>query len=71
MAVCMDKHKEDKPMAKTIAEFYIREWIKRNFPVKDLHLEFTGPRCAVLTDRNGDRIRVVYHNGEVQLTDAW
>lgn len=58
-------------MAKTIAEFYIREWIKRNFPVKDLHLEFTGPRCAVLTDRNGDRIRVVYHNGEVQPTDAW
>lgn len=58
-------------MAKTIAEFCIREWIRQNFPIENLHLEFTGPRCAVLTDCNGDRMRVIYHNGVVELTEAW
>ena len=47
--------------AKTIAEYAIRKWLENEgFVMEWFQLELTGECEAVITDRQGESLRVVY-----------
>lgn len=47
--------------AKTIAEYAIRKWLEReNFAIECFQIDFTGECEATITDRRGDKLRLVY-----------
>lgn len=46
--------------AKTIAEYAIRKWLEDKFMMECFRLEFTGECEAVITDKRGDKLRLVY-----------
>ena len=47
--------------AKTIAEYAIRKWLENEgFVMECFQLEFTGDCEAIITDRHGESLRVVY-----------
>lgn len=47
--------------AKTIAEYAIRKWLENEgFVMECFHLEFTGDCEAVIKDKQGDSLRLVY-----------
>ena len=47
--------------AKTIAGYAIRRWLENEgFVMECFQLEFTGECEAVITDRQGESLRVVY-----------
>lgn len=47
--------------AKTIAEYAIRKWLENEgFVMECFHLEFTGDCEAVIKDKWGDSLRLVY-----------
>lgn len=47
--------------AKTIAEYAIRKWLeKEGFAMECFQLSFTGECEAVITDKSGDKLRLVY-----------
>lgn len=47
--------------AKTIAEYAIRKWLeKEGFAMECFQLDFIGENEAVITDRRGDKLRLVY-----------
>lgn len=47
--------------AKTIAEYAIRKWLENEgFVMEFFHLDFTGECEAVITDKRGDKLRLIY-----------
>lgn len=47
--------------AKTIAEYAFRRWMEReNFQTGYFKLEMTGTHEAVICDKNGDSMKLVY-----------
>ena len=50
--------------AKTIAEYAFRRWMEReNFHMAYFKLEMTGTHEAVIWDKNGDSMKLVYDPG--------
>ncbi len=53
--------------AKSIAEYAIRKWLDREGFVMDCFaFKMTGPQEAVIKDRNGDQMRLIY-NPTIQM----
>lgn len=50
--------------AKTFAEHRIHNYLEARYPGLDAKIEFSG-REAIVTDCRGDRVKVVYEDGEV------
>ena len=49
---------------KTIAEYAFRKWMEReNFQTAYFKLEMTGTHEAVIWDKNGDSMKLVYDPG--------
>lgn len=47
--------------AKTIAEYAIRKWLENEgFAMEYFQLEFTGDCEAIIKDKRGDSLRLVY-----------
>lgn len=47
--------------AKTIAEYAIRKWLENEgFVMEYFQLEFTGDCEAVIKDKQGDSLRLIY-----------
>ena len=58
--------RRDKPMrAKTFAEHRIHQYLEAVYPGLDGHMETVNAHEAIVTDINGDKIRVVYDRGTV------
>lgn len=54
---------------RTIAQCRIQEWLKDNFYVEALKVEYVGAETARITDRNGESAFLFYENGNVYLKD--
>lgn len=51
--------------AKTFAEHRIRQYLEAVYPGLDNHMEAVNAHEVMVTDINGDKIRVVYDRGAV------
>ena len=49
--------------AKTFAEYRIRQYLETVYPGLDGHMETVNAHEAIVTDINGDKIRVIYDRG--------
>ena len=51
--------------AKTFAEHRIHQYLEAVYPGLDGHMETVNAHEAIVTDINGDKIRVIYDRGAV------
>lgn len=56
--------------AKTFAEHRIHSYLEAVYPGLNAQVEFVGQREAIVTDGNGDRIRVRYSSEGVYEMDV-
>lgn len=65
-----EKEKMAVRQAKTIAEYAIRKWMEEEkFVMECFQVEFQGHE-AVITDGNGDRLRLIYDPNTKMVVSA-